>query len=205
MLNASSSRIRERGRTHPFGGITFRVPDGLYPPTEGMEVLATQAARRLPQGGTMLDLGCGVGTVAAFVAARRPDARVWGTDVDDRAVATAKATAEAYGLENTTFLVGSLYEPLEPGFHADVVCSTLPWEPPSNYPDGATPRAAYIDEDGVFGRMLLDAGRVTTSDSTLLVYAPSTFASTFAAARLRVEKALVMPGTDNRVWVTHGC
>lgn len=153
----------------------------------------------------MLDLGCGVGTIALWVAARRPDAHIWGTDVDARAVSTATATAEAYGVKNATFLVGSLYEPLPPDFNADVVTSTLPWEPPSAYPDGAEPRAAYIDLDGVFGRMLLDAEAVTTSESTLLVYAPSTFASTFAAARLRVEKAVDMPGTDNKVWVSHGC
>lgn len=47
--------------------------------------------------GTFLDLGCGYGVIGIALAARCPDARVWGVDVNERAVLLAGENAEALG------------------------------------------------------------------------------------------------------------
>lgn len=46
-----------------------------------VEVLARELAAQLPQGGRVLDIGCGSGDIAAAVMARRPDVQIEGVDV----------------------------------------------------------------------------------------------------------------------------
>jgi ubiquinone/menaquinone biosynthesis C-methylase UbiE len=45
----------------------------------------------LPEGGSVLDIGCGTGTFAIALAAARPDAQVAGIDGDPEALALARA------------------------------------------------------------------------------------------------------------------
>jgi ubiquinone/menaquinone biosynthesis C-methylase UbiE len=45
----------------------------------------------LPDGGRVLDVGCGTGTLAIALAAARPDARISGIDGDPEALALARA------------------------------------------------------------------------------------------------------------------
>jgi ubiquinone/menaquinone biosynthesis C-methylase UbiE len=53
----------------------------------------------LPQGGTVLDLGCGTGTFALALKERRPDARVVGVDGDEEILALARAKPGAAEVE----------------------------------------------------------------------------------------------------------
>lgn len=50
--------------------------------------------------GPVLDVGCGYGPIALTWATRRRRTAVWGTDVNDRALALARDNAEAAGLRN---------------------------------------------------------------------------------------------------------
>ncbi|MEY2582486.1 MAG: rRNA (guanine1207-N2)-methyltransferase [Ilumatobacteraceae bacterium] len=50
--------------------------------------------------GNLLDLGCGVGTIALPMAKRSPDATVWAVDVNGRARELCMANAEANGITN---------------------------------------------------------------------------------------------------------
>lgn len=54
----------------------------------------------LPTTGTFVDLGCGYGPIACTMAARSPAAEVWAVDVNQRALALARANAEALSLAN---------------------------------------------------------------------------------------------------------
>ena len=55
----------------------------------------------LPTGPVdLLDLGCGYGPIACTLASRRPAARVWAVDVNERARDLCRATAAAAGLAN---------------------------------------------------------------------------------------------------------
>lgn len=58
-----------------------------------------------PASGTLLDLGCGYGPIAVSLAARVPDAEVWGVDVNERALELARRNAAAYGVADRTHLV----------------------------------------------------------------------------------------------------
>jgi 16S rRNA (guanine1207-N2)-methyltransferase len=57
-----------------------------------------EAATQLPSYATAIDLGCGSGVLAAFLARRMPDARVIASDVSAVAVQSALLTAEANGV-----------------------------------------------------------------------------------------------------------
>lgn len=62
----------------------------------------------LPQGGSVLDVGCGTGTFAIAFAASRPDAQVTGIDGDPEILARAQAKAGADAVEWSEGLAGEL-------------------------------------------------------------------------------------------------
>ena len=53
-----------------------------------------------PPTGNLLDLGCGVGTIALPMARRAPDATVWAVDVNSRARELCAGNATANGISN---------------------------------------------------------------------------------------------------------
>jgi len=76
-----------------------------------------------PPTGTLLDLGCGYGPIALTMAARSPQATVFGVDVNDRAVALAECNAKAAGLDNVRFCSA---DELDPGLRFDAIWSNPP-------------------------------------------------------------------------------
>jgi 16S rRNA (guanine1207-N2)-methyltransferase len=56
-----------------------------------------------PAGGDLLDLGCGYGPIALTMAARSPQAIVWGVDVNERALRCGRDNAQAADLDNVRF------------------------------------------------------------------------------------------------------
>jgi 16S rRNA (guanine1207-N2)-methyltransferase len=71
-------------------------PSRLDPGTR----LLLEAAPQPPPAGDLLDLGCGYGPLALVLAARSPAARVWGIDVNRRALELCASNAERAGLPN---------------------------------------------------------------------------------------------------------
>lgn len=58
-----------------------------------------------PTGGkTLLDLGCGWGPIACALADADPDASVWATDTNERALELTRANAERLGAQVSAFL-----------------------------------------------------------------------------------------------------
>jgi release factor glutamine methyltransferase len=105
-----------------FCGLTLAVHKDVYVPRWHTELVAERAAQLLPEDGVGIDLCTGCGAVAAVLKARRPHARVIGTDLDPNAVANAKANGvEAYE--------GDLFEPVPPGLQVDVVVGVVPYVP----------------------------------------------------------------------------
>jgi len=76
----------------------------------------------LPQGGTLVDVGCGTGTFALALKRRRPDARVVGVDGDEEILALARAKPAAGPIEWRKGLAQDL--PVPPRI-ADVVTTSL--------------------------------------------------------------------------------
>jgi 16S rRNA (guanine1207-N2)-methyltransferase len=76
-----------------------------------------------PGTGDLLDLGCGYGPIALTMAKRSSRARVFGVDVNERAVALAERNAIAGGLYNVSF---SLPGELDPALRFAAVWSNPP-------------------------------------------------------------------------------
>jgi release factor glutamine methyltransferase len=110
--------------TVSFCGAELRVDPGVYVPRWHTEALALRAAQRCPQEGIVVDLCTGSGAVAVTVSRLRPAARVVATDVDERAVACARANAvETYR--------GDLFAavPSELRGRVDVLVAVVPYVP----------------------------------------------------------------------------
>jgi ubiquinone/menaquinone biosynthesis C-methylase UbiE len=67
-----------------------------------------RAAAALPEGGTVLDIGCGTGTFAISLASTRPDAQVMGIDGDPEILALARAKDGAERVQWREGLAGAL-------------------------------------------------------------------------------------------------
>jgi release factor glutamine methyltransferase len=112
-----------------FCGLEIRVDPGVYVPRWQSELLARRAVERLPADGTAIDLCTGAGAIARTLSANRPGARVVASDVDERAVACARANGvEAYVCD----LFAALPCALEG--RVDVVVGVVPYVPTPDLP-----------------------------------------------------------------------
>jgi SAM-dependent methyltransferase len=59
---------------------------------------------------SLIDCGCGVGSITIDLAERVAPGQVVGVDIDETQLATARAEAERRGLDNVRFEVASIYE-----------------------------------------------------------------------------------------------
>jgi release factor glutamine methyltransferase len=140
--------------TATFCGLAIRVDPGVYVPRWQTEELAARAAERLPEGGVAVDLCTGSGALARALTAARPGARVIATDLDERAVACARANG-------VDALLGDLLDPLPPGLagRVDVVAGVLPYVPTDDLPllqrDTLAFEAALSYDGGPDGLVLL--------------------------------------------------
>jgi SAM-dependent methyltransferase len=111
----------------------FSAPEKVLGPGAGTAILY-RAARQLA-GESLLDLGCGCGTLALLL--RR--ARTVGTDINSRAIELARWNAEINAIACCEFRAGSLYEPVA-GERFDLIVSQPPYVP---LPAGETAQPYY--------------------------------------------------------------
>jgi release factor glutamine methyltransferase len=107
-----------------FCDLKIRVDSGVYVPRWHSEPLARRAVERLPTSGAAIDLCTGTGAIATTLIAAHPGARVVASDVDERAVACARANGvEVYRGD----LFAALPRTLEG--RVDVVVGVVPYVP----------------------------------------------------------------------------
>ena len=123
-----------------FYGLRLKVERGVLIPRPETEGLVEQALVRLPLDAParVLDIGTGSGAIALAVKAMRPQATVWATDIDPRALRLAKENALRLGLE-VTFLEAPFTANLT---GLDLIISNPPYLPDS-YCEEAPPELAY--------------------------------------------------------------
>ncbi|NNG35201.1 class I SAM-dependent methyltransferase [Nakamurella aerolata] len=97
---ASTISIELAGRP-----VTLHTADGVFSGRrldQGTAVLLDVADAQLPPpgAGNLLDLGCGYGPIALWMALQTPGATVWAVDVNDRALELTAANAAELGLDN---------------------------------------------------------------------------------------------------------
>ncbi|HMJ32765.1 MAG TPA: HemK/PrmC family methyltransferase [Baekduia sp.] len=156
-----------------FCGLEVRVDPGVYVPRWQSELLAHRAVERLPAGGTAIDLCTGAGAVALTFSTYRPGARVVASDVDERAVACARANGvEVYR--------GDLLAPLPRTLEGrvDVVAGVVPYVPTPELPllqrDTFTFESTLAYDGGrdgtdVLRRVLADSPRFLRPGGALLL------------------------------------
>jgi 16S rRNA (guanine1207-N2)-methyltransferase len=76
-----------------------------------------------PPAGDLLDLGCGYGPIALTMASRSPRARVFGVDVNERALTMARRNATAAGLDAVRFMP---VEQLDPALRFSAIWTNPP-------------------------------------------------------------------------------
>jgi ubiquinone/menaquinone biosynthesis C-methylase UbiE len=87
--------------------------------------VAEDAAVAAPSAGALLDAGCGSGRLAAQIAARRPDLRVRGIDLEPGMVDAATLRAERQGVaDRAQFTVADLAHLPLPDDSVDLIVST---------------------------------------------------------------------------------
>jgi release factor glutamine methyltransferase len=116
-----------------FGGISLRVPRGVFVPaarTEDAFDVAREAARVFPTP-TVVDVGTGSGAVALALAFALPDASVYATEVSEIAVRCARRNRARLELRNVRVLHGSLLEALPTRLrrHVAVIVGNVPYLP----------------------------------------------------------------------------
>lgn len=82
--------------TREFYGRTFAVSPAVLIPRPETEHLLEAALFRLPENGTLWDLGTGSGIIAVSAKLERPDARVFASDISAEALAVAQQNAAAW-------------------------------------------------------------------------------------------------------------
>lgn len=108
----------------------FKVDPRVLIPRPETELLVEACLQRLPKGAPsrVLDVCVGSGCIAISIAAERPQATVYATDLSPDAVALARENAEALKVaDRVTILQGSLFTPLPPDARFDVVVSNPPY------------------------------------------------------------------------------
>jgi len=117
----------------------------------GTRLLLAHLPDALP-GGTaddpLLDLACGTGVIATWLALRHPDARVYGSDQSAAAVSSARATAAASGVADRVEIARDDALSTRP----DGSASFIALNPPFHSGAAVTGRVA--------GRLFADAARV---------------------------------------------
>lgn len=142
------------------------VPDGVYAPRRDTTLLVDVARAQLVDGavGGALDLCTGSGAVALAMAAH--GARVTAVDIDELAVATARANAARCGLGLEVHL-GDLFEPVN-GRTFDLITCNPPYLPA---PQGAACGRWDAGPDGrsVVDRLCRDVDRHLAPAGALLL------------------------------------
>jgi release factor glutamine methyltransferase len=140
--------------------VTFRtlplaiVPGRVMTPRPASELLVDAAIAHLGErAARVVDVGTGSGAVAIAIAAALPQVQVWATDIDQAAVALARANVRRHGLGGRVIIRhGDLLAPVPD--RIDMIVANLPYLPAAAaaaHPDLAIePKTAvFADGDGL--------------------------------------------------------
>ena len=143
-----------------FWGRDFAVTQATLVPRPETELIIEEALRILPSHPpTILDIGTGSGCLAISLAAERPDARVFATDLSHGALLVAAANARRHGVDRRVrFVRADLAEGLS--VRADLIVSNPPYVPdksaPALIPDVRNYEPAMALFGGVEGLEIID-------------------------------------------------
>lgn len=164
-----------------FMDLELEVTRDVLIPRPETELLVEWAVRRLPEGGSLLDLGTGSGAIALSVAATRPDVAVTGVDLSPAALRVAERNRRRCRLERVRLLESDLFSAVA-GEKFDLVAANLPYVTEEEYPTLSPevrefePRLALVAGDGgmaLIARAVRDlAGFLTPGGKAIFELSP---------------------------------
>jgi ubiquinone/menaquinone biosynthesis C-methylase UbiE len=120
-MHNAMHRLTERHFVHgeAYDRIAGKVFGGAY------RRVADDVAAAAPEGGAVLDAGCGTGRLAAEIADRRPDVHIYGVDLEPGMVDVAVRRTKRLGLDDRVeFIIADLADLPLPDRSVDLVVST---------------------------------------------------------------------------------
>ena len=135
------SQIIERRKKHepiqyilgkaPFYNYELIVNENVLIPRAETEIMVEYIIKNIPENGTLLDIGCGSGTIGVTCALERSDIQVTAVDISPEALKIAKLNAENYQLKNINFFESNLFSNVDSKF--DFIAANLPYIPYNEY------------------------------------------------------------------------
>lgn len=101
--------------TKEFWSVSLRVTPAVLIPRPETEIVVETALRQMDglHGPVVADIGSGSGAIAVAIAKKRPDARIFATEICSRALEVARENARLLGVvQQIIFVQGDLLEPL---------------------------------------------------------------------------------------------
>lgn len=115
----------------PFYNFDLLVNSSVLIPRPETEILVEYLINNIPRNGTLLDIGCGSGTIGVTVAFERSDVQVSALDISCDALEVAKLNAERHNIKNIRFTQSNLFENVTGKF--DFIAANLPYIPENEY------------------------------------------------------------------------
>lgn len=159
-----------------FDGLALETAPGeVMTPRATSEGLVAAASELVAGAAQIADVGTGSGALAIAIAVRQPRARVWATDVDERAINLARANVARLALVDRVFVrQGDLLEPVP--VPLDVIMANLPYLPARSaacHPElvGEPWAAVFSGGDGLDGyrRLIRQAATKLVPEGALLL------------------------------------
>lgn len=182
---AAGEPLQYLTESREFWGLTFQVRPGVFIPRPETEGVIVAALRSLVPAGyrdaplLIVDIGTGSGCLAVALALTYPQARVVASDLSPVSLTVAVENARRHGvMGRVTFVLGDLFEPLDPDVKADLIVSNPPYVTTEAW--GRLPREIRLHEPrlaldggqdglGVIRRLLTGAARYLRPNGLLLL------------------------------------
>lgn len=109
-----------------FCGLCILIDNAVFVPRQRTTYLVHSAVAQAARATVIVDLCCGTGAIGAALAASLPDAEVWATDIDERAVRNARRN-----LDPSRVVAGDLFDGLPAGLRGrvDILAVNAPYVP----------------------------------------------------------------------------
>ncbi|WP_457101124.1 class I SAM-dependent methyltransferase [Microbacterium sp. P5_E9] len=134
----------------------------------GTRFLLESLPADIPQADPAVDMACGTGVVAAWLARRHPELQVYASDQSSIAVASARATAAANGVEDRVTIVREDALSGLPDASASFITLNPPFHVGGAIHEGLAPRLF-----GDAARVLRPGGELWTVWNSTLFYRPA--------------------------------
>lgn len=140
-----------------FMGLEFKVSQGVLIPRGDTEVLVEYLIDYIKEKYgdnkfSILDIGVGSGIISLAIGKYYPSGKVFGVDINKKAINLANENMKKFGLTNVIYKYGNLFSPFEAGKDTfDIIVSNPPYIPTSDKNNLQIEVKDFEPENALFG------------------------------------------------------